>query len=227
MTLANFFLFCFAVGFLLSLLTFAFGTLHVHLPHHLFGHGAGHGVTHPTGHGMAHAPTGPHAAAQGVVAGSVATAGNLAGKPLSSAPESMDVSPVNFMTLTAFLAWFGGIGYLATRYYAETAAMAVALALGGGLAGASIVFFFLAKVLLPHETQMDPADYEMAGTLATVTSPIRPDGTGEIQFTRGGGRRLAYARSEDGRAIEKGAEVIVARYERGIAYVNLFDEMVK
>src|SRR5213593_309832 len=29
---------------------------------------------------------------------------------------SEQVSPINFSTLTAFLAWFGGIGYLLTRF---------------------------------------------------------------------------------------------------------------
>jgi hypothetical protein len=38
-------------------------------------------------------------------------------------------------------------------------------------------------------------------------------------------RRVAGARSEAGRAIAKGTEVIVTRYERGIAYVSTWDEL--
>jgi membrane protein implicated in regulation of membrane protease activity len=200
MTLSNFFLICFLVGFALSLVSFLFGTLHLHLPHHPSVHGAFH-------HGAAHA-------------------GAAAGKALAGRQQS-SLSPVNFMTLCAFLAWFGGVGYLVTRYYALAAVAAVGAALVGGLAGSSIVFVFLAKFLLPHETQLDPADFEMVGTLATVTLPIRPEGIGEIQFSQEGTRRSASARSEDGQALEKGAEVVVARYERGMAYVKRFEEMVK
>jgi membrane protein implicated in regulation of membrane protease activity len=224
MTLSNFFLLCFAVGFLLSLITFAFGSMRLHLPHqvgsHLFGHAAGHALSR----GMAHAAGQSHAAPVRASAQGAAATG---GGSTPAAKSASSVSPVNYMTVTAFLAWFGGIGYLVTHYYAATAALAVTIASGGGIFGASIVFVFLAKVLLPHESQLDPADYEMVGTLATVSAAIRPSGTGEIQYTKGGARCSAPARSEDGGSLEKGEEVVVARYEGGITYVRRFDDMVR
>jgi len=212
MTLSNFFLICFLVGFTLSLLSFLFGALHLHVPHH-----AGHGVFHHGGHATG---LGRGTLVRGGHAGSAA-----GGKAAGSRNEG--ASPVNFMTICAFLAWFGGIGFLVTRYYALAAAVAVGVAVLGGLIGASIVFVFMSKVLLPLETHLDPADFEMVGTLAAVTQSIRADGTGEIQFSKGGTRRSASARSDQGGALERGAEVIVARYERGVAYVRRFDEMVK
>jgi len=216
MTLANFFLLCFLVGFALSLLSFLFGTLHLHLPHHLGGHLSGHVGT---GRGVFHAP-GAHGAATSAGAASAA-----AGKGLVSRASS--ISPVNFMTVCAFLAWFGGVGYLATRYFALAAVGAVSVAAAGGFAGSSLVFLFMARVLLPHESRLDPADFEMVGTLATVTLPIRSGGIGEIQFVQEGARRSASARSDDGLALDKGEEVVVARYERGVAYVRRFEEMVR
>lgn len=216
MTLSNFFLLCFLVGFALSLISFLFGTLHLHLPHHLRGHLSGHVGA---GRGVFHAP-----AAHGATAtpGAAAPAG---GKGL--ARSASNFSPVNFMTICAFLAWFGGVGYLATRYFALAAVGAVIVAAAGGIIGSSLVFLFMARVLLPHESRLDPADFEMVGTLATVTLPIRTGGIGEIQFVQEGARRSASARSDDGQALEKGAEVVVARYERGVAYVRRFEEMVK
>ena len=217
MTLSNFFLLCFLVGFTLSLISFLFGTLHLHLPHHLGGHlsghvGAGHGVLHaPAAHGAAATPGATSAAA---------------GKSIAERSTG-NVSPVNFMTICAFLAWFGGVGYLATRYFALAAVGAVIVAAAGGFVGSSLVFLFLAKVLLPHESRLDPVDFEMVGMLATVTLPIRSGGIGEIQFIQEGARRSASARSDDGQALEKGVEVVVARYERGVAYVRRFEEMVK
>jgi len=216
MTLSNFFLVCFLVGFSLSLISFVFGAMRVHLPHHLGGHLAGHPGA---GHGAIHAHAGHAPVLARGHAGAVAGKGMARGKG--------GASPIDFMTICAFLAWFGGVGFLATRYYALAAVAAVGAAVLGGLTGASIVFLFLAKVLLPHETQLDPADFDMVGMLGTVTVPIRAGGIGEIQFSQEGTRRSASARTEDGQALERGAEVVVERYERGVAYVRRFEEMVK
>jgi len=43
---------------------------------------------------------------------------------------------------------------------------------------------------------------------------------GELIYSQQGTRRVAGARSEDGVAIPRGTEVMVARYEKGIAYVK-------
>src|SRR5579872_7464405 len=91
-------------------------------------------------------------------------------------------SPFNFGTIAAFLAWFGGTGYLLTRYSSVWALLALALALLSGLGGAAAVFWFLFKVLLRHERDLDAADYDMIGVLGRVSSPVREGGTGEMIF---------------------------------------------
>ena len=126
----------------------------------------------------------------------------------------------NFSTMAAFLAWFGGTGYLLIRYYSVWFVAALVVAILSGMGGASIVFLFLAKVLMKHEESLDPADYEMAGVLGHLSIPIRPGGTGELIYSQEGTRRVTGARSEDGDAIPKGAEVMVTRYDKGIAYVR-------
>ncbi|HYK49997.1 MAG TPA: hypothetical protein VEU94_09745, partial [Terriglobales bacterium] len=88
-----------------------------------------------------------------------------------------------------------------------------------------IVFLFLSRVLISQEESMDPADYEMAGVLGRVSVPIRENGTGEIIYSQAATRRTCGARSEDRNAIAMGAEVVVTRYEKGIAYVRLWTEM--
>jgi hypothetical protein len=72
---------------------------------------------------------------------------------------------------------------------------------------------------------MDPADYEMVGVLGRLCVSIREGGTGEILYSQAGTRRVCGARSEDGKAMAKGTEVMVTRYEKGIAYVRLWSEM--
>ena len=87
------------------------------------------------------------------------------------------------------------------------------------------MFLFLSKVLISDDENMDPADYEMVGVLGRICSAIRAGGTGEMIYTQMGTRRVCGARSEDASAIAKGTEVVVTRYEKGIAYVRLWSEM--
>ena len=210
MTWSDFYLICFAVGFCFSFFSFLFGGSRLgrlHLPH-FHGHGVGH---LPAAHGgIAHAPgAGAHnAAAQG-----------------AGMPRGVSISPFNPPSIAAFLAWFGGAGYLLTRFSALWVGMGLLLAVVAGLTGAAIIFFFLSKVLMSGQEFLDPADFEMVGVLGKLSVPIREGGTGELIYSQAGTRRVCGARSEEGAAIEKGTEVVVTRYEKGIAYVRLWSEM--
>ena len=87
------------------------------------------------------------------------------------------------------------------------------------------LFLFLAKVLLAYDEPINAADYDMIGAFGQLTSAIREQGTGEMSFSQAGFRRSAPARSEDGVAIAKGTEVIVTRYDKGIAYVRRWEDL--
>jgi membrane protein implicated in regulation of membrane protease activity len=130
----------------------------------------------------------------------------------------------NFGTLAAFLAWFGGTGYLLQHYYSVWFVVTLAVSILSGIGAAAVVFWFLAKVLMRREASLDPADYDMIGVLGKLSNPIRAGGTGELVYSQEGTRRVAGARSEDGAPIPKGSEVMVTRYEKGIAYVRLWED---
>jgi membrane protein implicated in regulation of membrane protease activity len=183
MSWESFYLVCFIVGFLLSLVAFLSGRIHLH------GHGVHAHGGHGHGHGGARAPI------------------------------------FNYGTIAAFLAWFGGTGYLLTRYSSLWSLVGLGIAIVSGLGGAAVVFWFVFKVLLARERDLDPADYDMIGVLGRVTSAIRKDGTGEMVFSRDGARKIAYIRSDTGTPIARGVEVVVTRYERGIAWVRPWEEM--
>ena len=134
-------------------------------------------------------------------------------------------SPFNLITLTAFLAWFGGTGYLLTRHSTIWFWGALAISLLSGTGGAAIIYFFLTRVLSSPDESLDPADYEMVGVLGRLSWPIREGGTGELIYSQAGTRRVCGARAEDNSVILKGTEVVVTRYERGIAYVRPWSEM--
>jgi hypothetical protein len=99
------------------------------------------------------------------------------------------------------------------------------LAVVAGSVGGAVIFFFLTKVLMSDQEFLDPADFEMVGVLGKLSVPIREGGTGELIYSQMGTRRVCGARSDDGSALAKGAEVVVTRYERGIAYVQLWSEL--
>ena len=95
-----------------------------------------------------------------------------------------------------------------------------------GVFGAALLWAILFKVLIPRERVLSTEDTEMTGVLAKVSDSIRSsDGIGEILFVQTGARRSSAARSDDGRTIERGTEVVVIRYERGIAYVRPWAEL--
>ena len=169
--------------------------------------------------GTMHLPHLPHIHFHGHFHGPVGHGGGGSGSPVN------EVAYFNFGTIAGFLAWFGGTGYLLARYSALSFFLALGMSFMSGLGGAAIVFLFLAKVLAPHDKFMDPADYDMIGVLGTVTSRIRPGGTGEMIFVRDGARRGTPVRSEAGEEIAKGIEVVVTRYEKGIAYVRRWEEL--
>ena len=130
------------------------------------------------------------------------------------------VSFFNVGTMAIFLAWFGGTGYLLEHYYHVWFPVVLAISIFTGLGGGALVFWFLAKFLVGHEKPLDPADYDMIGVLGKLSVPIRSNGTGELIYSQQGTRRVTGARAEDGAAMPKGCEVIVTRFDKGIAYVR-------
>jgi membrane protein implicated in regulation of membrane protease activity len=191
MTMDTFYLVCFGVGLVLSVVSVLGGFAHLHLGHLHVGHSA-----------LAHHGT---------------------GAPSSG---SRGLSAVNGFTFTAFLCWFGGAGYLLHRYSIFVAPLVLLLSVASGIFGAALLWAALFKVLIPRERVLSSEDTEMTGVLAKVSDSIRSNGgIGEILFLQTGARRCSAARSDDGRTIERGTEVVVIRYERGVAYVRPWAEL--
>ena len=139
----------------------------------------------------------------------------------------MQISWFNASTIMAFLAWFGGTGYLLTRHSHLWTVLSLAIAILAGLLAGWVVFRFMVKLVQVDDVPMTSEDRRVEGALATISMPIRENGTGEIIFALGGTRRCAGARSGDGTPIEKGTEVVIERYEKGIAYVKRWEEFSK
>jgi membrane protein implicated in regulation of membrane protease activity len=134
-------------------------------------------------------------------------------------------SKLNFGSVAAFVTWFGGTGYILTRFTGVGLLLVLTGAVIAGTAGAAIIVIFIAKVLTPGDIALDPADYRIVGALGTVSSPVLPNGTGEMIFVQQGRRAGIPIRSESGQPIATGKEVVVTRYEDGIAYVREWEEL--
>jgi len=132
-------------------------------------------------------------------------------------------SMINAAAVTAFLTWFGGGGLLLQRLTPFSLPLITGGAAVIGLAGGTLINRVI-NALASRESVAQ--SLSMIGVIGKTVIPIREgDGTGEIVFTHAGTKRVSGARSDSGRAIAKGTEVIVTRYEKGIAYVATWEEL--
>jgi membrane protein implicated in regulation of membrane protease activity len=185
---------CFGVGLVLSVLAFFSGFGHLH-----FGHVRMHfGHQHVGGQHGASFKAGVRHASQ--------------------------MSPLNGFTIVAFLCWFGGTGYLLHHGSAFSNSLVLLFSVVSGLGGASVVFWFLSKVLMAREKTLEPADTDIVGMVGKLSGGIPKGGAGEMLYSQNGARWSAVVRAEDGESIERGAEVIVMRRAKGVAYVRRWDE---
>jgi membrane protein implicated in regulation of membrane protease activity len=197
MSWSDFYLFCFLVGFSLSAISFLAGALHLHLPFKM------HLPFHLAHHGGA------------------------VGKGGAIGKGSAHLSWFNAATVLAFLAWFGGTGYLLTVHSILVGAACLSVAVAAGLMAGWLVYRFMYVLVRNTDAHMNEWDYRHEGSVGTVSITIPAQGTGEVIFEQHGIRRSAGARSDDASSIERGAEVVISRYEKGIAYVKKWDEFTK
>ncbi len=203
----TFYFVCFLIGLFMSAFSLLGGMGHfgghVHIPH------APHGVHLPHGGHAAHLPHGgadSGAGAQGTGDGSAT------------------IPWWNTFSLMIFFCWFGAAGYLLTRHGGFVAGVVLVIAGICGVAGGAIIFFFLAKVMLPHEHELTADETDVVGVVGRVSATIRAGGIGEIVYEQRGARYSAPARSEDGIEIQRQEEVFVDRFENGVAYVRRWED---
>lgn len=132
---------------------------------------------------------------------------------------------LNVGVILAFITWFGGVAYLLRDGLDLFAPISVLIGIGAGFVGGYLVrrLFLYAR---SQETIMNPEDYRLPGVIAHVTSSIREHGTGEVTYVQMGVRQVSAARSEKDVAIPKGAEVVILRRDRGVVYVDLWENLV-
>lgn len=137
-------------------------------------------------------------------------------------PGDAQLPYLNSAALVVFLSLFGGTGALLEMRHLVPV-VTVGAALLAGFAGGAMINGVL-RALTRNEKPLQHVSY--VGTVARVIVPIREGGTGEIVFSLQETRRAAGARSESGAAITRDTEVIVTRFENGLAYVRPLSELL-
>jgi len=142
----------------------------------------------------------------------------------SALGKAASISPINFQTLVAALTGFGGVGYLLSSLGGVGLLLSVVGASAGAFGTGWLIYRFQ-RFLVRGERPLPPTSY--TGIVGKLTVPIREGGTGEVVYTQHNSRMVSAARSVDGRPIPKGEEVVILRYERGVAYVQPWRELMK
>lgn len=194
----GFYFACFLAGLMLSFVSMLGGMGHIHWHFH------GFHLPHAAQAGVASVHSGP-------ARGNVANSGN--------------VPWWNAFSIMVFLCWFGAAGYLLTRYGTLVASLVFLLSALCGVAGGAVVFWFLARVLIPHERELTADETSVIGVVGRVSASIRAGGTGEMVYEQLGARRSVPARADSGEPIATDEEVFVLRYESGVAYVRRWADL--
>lgn len=201
--MTSLFLYSFYVGFGLTLVSVLFGVFDVGGSHEVGD--LAHGGDWSHGGDLAHGGDSAHGH-HGHAVGKVAT-----------------ISPVNFQTVVASLMGFGGIGYLIQAQVSDLLLLTIPGAVAGGIVTAWLIFRFQ-RFLVRGERALGPTSY--TGVVGKLTVAIREGGTGEMVYSQQDSRMVSAARSHDGQAIPRGEDVVILRYEKGVAYVQLWRDFM-
>ncbi|MDR3378142.1 MAG: NfeD family protein [Verrucomicrobiae bacterium] len=114
--------------------------------------------------------------------------------------------------LSSFITAFGGFGIIFSDIPATSRPLASApLSIFAAFIVAGILYWVLSSVFRHTQGSSEPHVAELAGTEASVISPIPENGVGEIAYVVHGSRFTGPARVDNGTAISGGKSVRIKR----------------
>lgn len=141
-----------------------------------------------------------------------------AGADASDMPGISIFSPT---IMAAFVTAFGSFGLIFSQFTLtrpQVISAPLALVSAGLVAG--VFYQFLAFLFRHTQGSSESRVAELAGTQASVVSPIPENGVGEIAYVVGGTRYTAPARTEDGQPRTNGQLVKITRVVGTQFYVS-------
>jgi membrane protein implicated in regulation of membrane protease activity len=184
--------------------------------HHLHLGGEGHAAhaAHPS-----HAPAHTHSAHSHT--------GHEQGEKSGNAGHFSFFTIINPSTIVFFLIGFGFFGYVLHNNTSIALPLILLLAVLAGSIIAAILITLINRIvgLSQSHTVQDISD--RTGLLGKVIMTIKENSVGEILYESPGGLRKSIpARCIDGRRIERGQEVVVLNYVKGIAEVDTWEHFI-
>jgi membrane protein implicated in regulation of membrane protease activity len=114
--------------------------------------------------------------------------------------------------LASFLTAFGGFGMIFSRIEAtESVWISAPLSIAVALVIAAGVLWLFRQLFQKTQSSSESRVAALAGTLATVITPIPAGGVGEIAYVHGGTRYTAPARAENAAALTNGQTAKITR----------------
>ncbi len=129
----------------------------------------------------------------------------------------LSLSPIS---IAAFITSFGGIGIITTAGFGASEGASLIWSIAGSIVIAilsHLAFFYL--LIAPQASSAVTAG-GVVGLIAEVTAPIPGDSVGEIAYVAMGERHTATARSNDGRAIQRGSLVTIEGFAGTVMIVR-------
>jgi membrane protein implicated in regulation of membrane protease activity len=161
-----------------------------------------------------------------IVAGYDATAADVGHVPgdISSEPA---ISPFSPPVVAMTLITFGGTGIIFDAVLPQWGGLSVLPSAGSGIGMGVLTFFFFYTVISKVQGSSSPSLADQVGITAEATTPIPPDGVGEIAYVARGARFTARAKSMTGATLASHSEVTIVRWVGNTAYVKPVDETPK
>ncbi|MCC6442104.1 MAG: hypothetical protein IT210_01465 [Armatimonadetes bacterium] len=197
---------CLFVGVFYALLQFVIGGV----GHIADGFGGGDGLT------LDHGGIGDGQGIDGFQGDSAAVD---AGGDMGGDAGDQGASPLNSMTIGAFITGFGGFGVIARSLGWSPLASTVFASIMAFLT-AAMVFMVFVKLIVAAQSSSHFRRVDILGKPATVIIALEENRLGSIAYTVRGVRQTAPALSDNGKPIGKGAPVEIVRMSGGTVYVR-------
>ncbi|GCE47025.1 hypothetical protein EI42_00550 [Thermosporothrix hazakensis] len=134
---------------------------------------------------------------------------------------------LNPTAIVLFLLWFGFFGYLFKNGVHFEFPLTMILSIVGGVIIAALILKLLNRIAGGSEGETIQDVSDRTGLVGKVTLTIQEGSIGEIMYTSPSGLRKSIpARSVDGRRLERGQEVVVLSYQKGVAEVDTWEHFV-
>lgn len=129
-------------------------------------------------------------------------------------------------TALAFLLGFGAAGYSVQHLLINPALiLSLGIALLVGFAFASLIYFFLNKVLIRGQSAyLKECDFDLRGVEGVVSSSIYPHGLGEVSYIFNQSRQALPAKDKLDRGLSKETPIIILAVHQGVATVLPLEE---